>query len=941
VAQTFIQRLAREIKDKRNENTAGLCVVFPNRRPALFLQKELGELYRKPLWLPSVFSIVDFFNQLHDLAVPEPIMLQFELYEVYRQTMGDKAQDFVQFMDWAPTLIQDFNELDAYLVSPDEIFDNLAEFKYFSIWDPGHVELSEFERNYLQFYQSLKVLYTKFKEHLLERSYAYQGLANRMVIENPDRYASQIQWTEIWFAGFNALNKSESKLIEMLQDRVEVKVYWDSDKYYMDDSRQEAGYFLRQHRFREKKEFNWISDSFSDQNRQDHIIGAPGNVSQVKMAAEIIRKIAMETPHLIEKTALILNDESLAPVVLNSIPSELRHFNITMGFSLQQTPFYNFLMSLFEMQENMLRHSRKKRFVYYIKDILRILQSPVIMEYCARHNKEKQRTGLVQSLMKRNLILYSRQNLEKYILHNLPGLRVFFAPWGNPAGEAVQKLLEVLKQLLKNTDLQNGMNAEFINKFIHILVRLKDLMDEYPVEPDLKSLKKYFIRICHNVRIPFSGEPVRGLQIMGLLESRLLDFENLIMLSVNEKIIPKKNQESSFFLHEIRKHFGLPVYANNTAIYAYHFFRALQGAKNTYLIYNTQVDDFGSSEKSRFLLQLKHELPAYNNLPVHESILHPEVHENRQETGISISKTQEMIRQLQTMAKRGFSATALSIFMNCPLQFYFQYIAHIQEEDEIEETIEARTFGLVIHSVFEDLFNPLIGKVLIDEDYKEMLRKYRGLVQKYYDKYYQDGDVKTGKNRLIFEQTLLYVKKLIEAERKMIATKELIVLGTEVDFEVSFPSVISDSEIRLRGQIDRIDKYDNVHRIIDYKTGRVEPKDLRVDEIEDLASGNFSKAFQTLFYAYAYSLQNTLRHPLSMGIISFRNIQEEVVIPFQLRGEGKDISSVFDFAPEIKPAFEKVLTELLEALMNPLNPFEQTEDTKHCTFCNYRNICMR
>ncbi len=459
---------------------------------------------------------------------------------------------------------------------------------------------------------------------------------------------------------------------------------------------------------------------------------------------------------------------------------------------------------------------------------------------------------------------------------------------------------------------------------------------------DVRTLYKYLIQISKHTRIPFSGEPIKGLQIMGLLESRALDFENVIMLSTNENIIPKGNRENSFFLHELRKHFGLPVPRHHTAIYAYHFYRSIQRATNTYLIYNTEVDDWGSSEMSRFLLQLKHELPTYNGKPVEASIINPPPVLDTDREEISIAKNESAQLRLKAIAGRGFSATAITTYLHCPLQFYFQYIASLQEEENIEETIEARTSGKVIHSVLENLYKPYINRILIAQDFDAMLKKYKEMTREYYRIHYLEGDIDTGKNRLIYETTLLLIRKLLLAEKKLLTGNELIIRNTEENFEVSFPHTIRDTAIRLRGQIDRIDRYNGKLRIIDYKSGNVKDTELKIEDIPELKDGKHNKAFQTLFYAYAFNIQTHLSAPVMMGIISFKNIPKDIVIPLQLQdSETKEKQDSFDFQHDLSRDFENLLMEIFSEMLDPDTPYAQTPDKERCTYCNYKNICKR
>jgi len=946
--QSFLDKVAQHIHEKFASDFSELCIVLPNRRAGLFLKKHLAENNDKPIWSPEIFSIEDFVFELTKLQRIDPLYLQFDLYNVYTK-LEKEPKPFYEFTNFGQVILADFNDIDLYLVDPNEIFGYLSETKAIKLWNPDGKPLTEFEKQYLQFYKSLGPLYNELSSVLLSKKQVYDGLAYKTLANNLKREDEAIRWKSILFAGFNALTTAEKEIISTLKNRGVAELVWDADSYYLDNPDQEAGRFLRQNaRWLKEKELHWNTDNFLKTKKDIQIIGVPKNIGQVKLAGNIVRELSKQGLNL-NSTAIVLNNESLALAMLNSLPEEVKEFNFTMGLSLKETSLYKLFGRLLTLHENSLKFNQYSDSVsrFHYNDIIQVLDHFYIKNLLSYFEGEKNQK-IKELIIKRNKTFLKGTDIIELggfgNLLSLDFLDKLFKPWRNSPGEAIDFFTYLIDELKKNFSSAgvegqfSKLEIEFVFHFAKIVNKLKEVINNFKFINDLKTLRILIQQIIQSITIPFYGEPLKGIQVMGMLETRVLDFENIIMLSVNEDFIPSTKTSQSFIHYEIRKepHFGLPTYHERNAVFAYHFYRLLQRSDKAFLIYNTEADALGGGDKSRFVTQMLNELQSYNrNVRITEKVL--TVPPQKIELNpINIPINDKILNRLRELAKSGFSASSLNVFRSCSLRFYFQYVIEIKENEEVEETIEASTLGNVVHDVLKKLYVPYRNEIIDAEHLQEIKLKYKELLHQSFLENFGNGDIQHGKNLLIARVAETYILKFLNSEISFIKERKkfneyLTLLSLEQEYSRDFIFKIGEQEqkIKLRGFIDRVDRVGQKTRIIDYKTGNVNQGELLIKDWDDFFENpKLDKSFQLLFYKYIYGTDGDRAGETIPGIISFRNMKSGFL---ELKASDENINS----------EFEKLLTRIFGDIFNKDITFEQTQEPDHCKYCPYISICNR
>jgi CRISPR/Cas system-associated exonuclease Cas4 (RecB family) len=960
----FLEKTADYLYKTYGDKISDLCIVMPNRRAGLFLQKYLGNSIGKTIWSPAIFSIEDFLINLSGLRICDPIQVMFELYEIHKDLEGKNAQPFDEFTSWAQQLLGDFNEIDSYLVDAKDLFSFLNEAKALSVWNLDNKPLTDFEKQYLRFFNSLYTYHKQLGVRLLSSNLAYPGLLFRKTAEQIGAFREKITWEKIIFAGFNAITKAEEVIIDSLVSHGKTEMLWDADAYYMEDEKQEAGFFLRMWKKKWKNQpFNWIEKDFAASSAKIRIIGVPYHVGQAKLCGELLSDHLLKD-HRAEDTAVVMMDEQVLLPVLNSLPPVVKELNITMGLPLRQTPVYDLFDTIFRMHENTSRFERsgtpgKEKFYY--RDILKVLQHP----YAARMAGTllKGNAFILEDLIA-NIRAGSRVFLEKEELiqsgtgifsGSLSFLEPVFVSWQDPA-----KIIESLRRIIAH--LRDGflsgeeekesrstqIEVEFLYAFSRIIFRLSTLIEKYDAIKNLKVFHSLFNQLGGITSLPFYGEPLRGLQMMGMLETRTLDFDNLILLSVNEDLIPSGKTTQSFIPFDIRRHFRLPTYQHKNAIYAYHFYRLIQRAKQVYLLYNTESDELGGGEKSRFVKQILHELRTYNpNISIEEEILVTSPLKTTSFPALQVPKTGDVLEKLMKKAETGFSPTSLNNYIQCSLKFYLQDLLGLREDKEVEETIDSQVLGLAIHETLEKLYRPYQDLVLTEEDIDKMLPLYQATLDHAFKKKFKGSDVAYGKNLLLVRVASILVKKFLEKEKELVVNLRKEGTAPIVSYlekplagriEIGFGDKILD--VKLKGFVDRIDKIGEEWRIIDYKSGSVSPSALKFEDWNELKEdSDLAKILQLYTYAYLF------RHGRSekvinirAGIISLKKLNEGFMQVPSLSSAEKNESLIGE---EDLAAFEKILKEILAEVYDLSIPFMQTEDVKRCENCDFVNLCDR
>ncbi len=947
--EAFLLKLAKEIHRQYPDDLKDICIVLPNRRASLFLKKYLAEVYQKTIWSPEIFATEDFISKHSGYNSIDNLELLFQFYEVYKNIEKEEAKSFEEFSKWAPTLLSDFNEIDNYLADAEKLFSTVNQIRAIEIWNLGEKEPTPIQLQFIAFWEKLYTYYKTLKEKLHTKNLAYPGMAARYSAENIPHIASQLTYKKIFFAGFNALNKTEEKIIQYLTLHKKAELFWDADAYYMDNETQEAGLFLRYYKQKwfdnHGQKFNWIENNWRSSEKKIEIIGTAKNLNQVKAAGEILTKLKSDKNY--QDTAVVLADENLLMPLLNSIPQEVKQLNVTMGLPLKYIPLYNLLEHILQMHEHATKHAKEniKNYRFYHADISRLLQNPLITGIWNENNARYVLQKLDAYIKRKNRVYITFAELESQcnsqeieFLHNLEPI---LSNWeNNPllAIKGIKSLITLFKinlNSIKNKQKQK-IEAEYLFQFSKILNRLERYIQNYDALIDVATLRSLFTQILRNESLAFYGEPLKGLQVMGMLETRTLDFETVILISANEGILPSGKTMGSMIPFDIKRTFRLPTYSEKDSIFAYHFYRLLQRTKKIYLIYNTEADDLGGGEISRFISQLIQELPLQNSMvKITESILTLDVPKHTVNK-IKKEKNEIVLQHLNNWIERGISPSALNSYLSCPLDFYYKYVIKLRESDEdaVEETIEANTLGSYIHNTLQEIYTPFKNHILNETDLKNIKEQIPDILKKQFLKDFTIEDISYGKNYLAYtmaeKQVLKFIDKEIEEVKRLKKDNQFItILALEEAYEteISFNNNGKETKAKLSGRIDRIDKIGNTVRVIDYKTGNVENKEIKLANIDSILNtdGEKSKALQLLTYTILYESKLKKDEEIKTGIISFRNLNN----PYYFLSIQK---SEF-INTEVINQSKEVIREILEEIFNKNIPFEHNAAANYCTMC--------
>jgi hypothetical protein len=903
--QTFLSNVIDDILSKEY-NISDYTFILPSKRAGVFLKDEIKRKSKEAIIFPKIISIEDFIGELSLLNIIDNTTLLFEFYSVYKNlTQSDYLEDFDTFSKWATIALQDFNEIDRHLVDTKYIFNYLKDINQLEKWSLEKGSETTIIKNYFSFFERLEKYYFDLNNKLLSRQQGYQGLQYRESVENLQNYIENNKDSKLIFIGFNALNKAEEIIIQELLENEIATIYWDADQFYFNNN--QASIFLKKYKtswkYYQNNSFNWIQENF-EEKKNIRIIGTPKNNTQLKYVGELLTQKGVDN---FQNTALVLADESLLPLALNSLPNEVADINITMGYELKNMPVSQLFSSLLKLHVN----SKKGELtnLFYYKDVLKVLNQPSIKSIVTVDN-------IITEILKNNYIFIDDTILSKLSSEkdNLLSILFLFTNWEDNANKAIGHCLDLI-ELLKNRT-NTTLEKEFLFKLKSVFQQIETLNSEFGYIKNIKTLQVFYNQLLSYEKLSFKGEPLSGLQVMGMLETRVLDFETVILTSVNEGILPAGKSENSFIPFDVKKEVGLPTYQEKDAIFSYHFYRLLQRAKNVYLLYNTESDQYGSGEQSRFITQLEINKPEY----IHKSIVSPKIINSKSEQKI-VHKNRAILEELEKLAKKGFSPTALTTYVYNPIDFYHQKILGIKESEDVEETVAANTLGTIIHKVLEAFYLPLKGEFLKKEDVIAMQKETAAEVKKYFKNEYKNGDITSGKNLLIYNVAQQFIKNFLKQELHLLEQgKQLKIRELEHKLNATIHVEGIDFPIHLRGEADRIDELDGVIRIVDYKTGKVSQTDLNIKDWQLISSDykKGSKPFQVLLYAFMYADMHRLNYEneqIESGIISFKNLKAGFM---KVNKKAVNNEEMANFMTELK-------TVLLE-IFNPEIPFMEKEN---------------
>ena len=953
--ETFLKQVATDLYNRTNGHLARTAVVFPNKRAGLFFNEYLAQQSDTPVWSPAYISISEFFRNLSTYETGDPVKLVCELYKVFRmQTQSTETLD--DFYFWGELLLSDFDDADKNLVDTTQMFRNLQDLhalmEDYTFMDKEKEEAirqffqnfsierrTQLKERFISLWDALGDIYQNYQKVLKTQNIAYEGMMYREVVEKLD--ARTLPYDTYVFVGFNVLNKVEHTLFKKLDEAGKALFYWDYDAYYMDKKHHEAGEFIK----RNLKDFPnalptsaWEKMQTLDSPKEIRYIASPTENAQARYLPQWIRENLTRKNE--KETAVVLCNESLLQSVLHSLPDEVEHVNITMGFPLSQTPVYSYLTALLDLQ---IQGYNAKNGRFSFQQVIALLKHPYARLLTPMAEK------LEKELTENNRFypLPSELQQDEFLTH-------LFTPVStNPTlvnylGKALQQVASIYQQN-KKPDAFDQLYRESLFKTYTTINRFRTLIEEGDLNVHPETFRRLLIKVLSATNIPFHGEPAIGMQVMGLLETRNLDFRHLVMLSVNEGQLPKKGGDSSFIPYHLRKAFGMTTIEHKIAVYAYYFYRLLQRAERVTLMYNNSSDGLNRGEWSRFMLQLLvesgHDI-VQQTLEAGQSPI--------QTSSIRIPKTPEVMERMHRIynlaynEKARFSPSALNCYLDCKLRFYLKYVAGLQAPEEVSAEIDSATFGSIFHKAAEYIYKDLTqhGNLIVKENIETLLKDDIRL-ETYVDKAFKElffhipMEEKPEYNgtQLINSAVIVrYIKQLLRHDLKY---APFTFVGSEksVSEKVIIHTPSGDFESRIGGLIDRLDEKEGTLRIVDYKTGGKPDMPPSVESlfIPDKKRSNY--VFQTFLYASIMCRKQNLKVAPSLLYIH-KAASEDYSPVICLKEPRKEALQVTDYS-YFEEEFREGLQKLLDEIFHPEVDFTQTEIEEKCAYCDFKALCRK
>lgn len=956
--ETFLKQVAHDLYNKTEGNFTKVAIVFPNKRASLFFNEYLAQESDRPIWSPTYVSISELFRQSSDLSIADPIKLVCDLYKVFQKATGSK-ETLDDFYFWGEMLIADFDDADKNMADTHALFSNLKDLNElmdnYDFLEEGQKEalsqffhnfsinqVTELKQRFISMWNVLGDIYAEYKALLESQSIAYEGMLYRQVIEQLDVEA--LPYNKYIFVGFNVLNKVEHTLFKKLNEAGKAMFYWDYDTFYLNKTPHEAGEFIR----RNLRDFpSELPASFFDnlnQPKEVTFIESPTENGQVRYLPQWIRENLTSQE---KETAVVLCNEALLQPVLHALPDNVKHINITMGFPLSQTPAYSFVNALMELHTSGYNPNNGR---YLFAEVISVLKHPYTRQLSPEAEK------LEQTLTRDNRFYPLPSELKQ---DNV--LELLFTPRRNNLdlcsmlSEALKEVAVIYQQqAASHSDAFDQLYRESLFKTYTLVNRFHTLIESKELNVQAGTFQRLLTRVMSSSSIPFHGEPAIGMQVMGVLETRNLDFRHLIMLSVNEGQLPKAGGDSSFIPYNLRKAFGMTTIDHKIAVYAYYFYRLMQRAEKVTLVYNTATDGINRGELSRFMLQFLIEW----GYPVLRKQL--EAAQSPQDsTPIIIEKTPDIMERMKSVfdirnnPKALISPSALNCYLDCPLKFYYKYVALLSAPDEVTADIDSAKFGSIFHYAAEHIYKDLTahGK-LISKENLETLLKDEVRLQTYVDNGFKElffnlpPNEQPEYNGIQLINSAVIVKYIQQLLRNDLRYAPFTFIGSEqrIFENIEICTSTGDIQSRIGGIIDRIDSKGESLRIVDYKTGgdADTPANVQSLFIPDKKRSNY--VFQTFLYASIVCKKLREKNDsrlVAPALLYIHRAASEKYSPVIQMGEPRKPKEPVDNFAQYEGDFRENLKTLLEDIFNPDISFTQTEIEDKCAYCDFRALCKK
>ncbi|WP_107037422.1 PD-(D/E)XK nuclease family protein [Brumimicrobium mesophilum] len=946
----FIDRIADHIFSEQIP-LEHLTIVLPSQRAKKYLQRALFRAYGKPIFSPKIVTMNRWVQELSSLPIIEPTRALFKLYDVHLEVDKEEPQTLDEFFKWGKTLLSDFDEMDRYLIDSKDLFRNLADIKDIENWSfNSEEELTEGQHRFMRFWDLLSDYHLQFNEKLKKDGECYMGMAYRNLATNIDVAFQEDKETQFIFAGFNALSPAEISIMKQLKNMGRGEIFVDADEYYLNDKNHEAGRFIRD-LFSELKvkELSFVVDKIGKEKKKINIVNCAQPTGQAKVSATILHD---QIPHdELSETLLLLADEKLVVPVMKNIPKNVEQTNITLGLPLKNTAIKSWVDMLFTVQEHYQQFNSKQ---IYHKDFVRFIKHPFITGYC---NKVEMLaiTKVEQTILSKNwTFIYSKQLKLGERISKL--ISLFFTPWKSTdkeySLEQIRTLNQTIYQGLDNDE--NAIERSILYHFDRSLVKLESVLAEFKPDLRLGTFKSLFNQHWVNESIAYYGNPLDGLQVMGLLETRLIDFKNMIVVGLNDGSMPPTNAIQTIIPMDLRKYHNLPTPREKQGLFAHHFYRLLHHVENCWITFSSADRDMGGvDEPSRYIMQLQLELSRVNPLIEFNNSDYTISNEEEESEGLTVSKTAAVLSRLDDYFGRRTSASAIKTALRCPLDFYYKYLLGFGEEDKVEEEIEASTFGDFIHKTLETLYDDFAQldkdgnkkehhKSLAEIDIDNMIHKQGAVMKQHFYEFfnYEQNQNLEGKNFLSLEIAQHLTERFLQKEKKSLKDHKghLFIVSLEMELTKTLNLNIhgKKKEVNFIGFIDRIDDFEGKKRIIDYKSGKCTETDVKLTKATSKAKSEedvvieFIKKLKSSKYVFQMLVYNMLffekfgEYPDKVGIISMVNLNDG---PFYLDNQ------MTDTIEELMDLFEKALTKIVSDLYDTSVDFEHDVKSDYCDYC--------
>lgn len=942
----FIQNIIDYIFKNYDLSKDIVEVVFPNKRASIHFKRQIVSQLSKTSWMPITSSVQQAMEKWSGLHLVDSLDVALELMSINDKDANNKVLK-QNFFGLASQMAKDFDEIDQYKVDAKNLFESLNEVKIienytFSEYTLSNEDSYKAQSKYLQFFSSLINYYSALRLNLFSRKVGYYGMITRCLSELPtDELVKRIDGKKIVFAGFNALTTTEEDVVVRLVENGNAVMLWDLDEYYINDKKQEAGrfandFFAKHRNLAGKKDYDnehhgisFIGNALSTAEKEINVISVSGSSVQANALQLMMEKR--------ENSVVVLADEALLIPTLNSLPDSVGEINVTMGYPFANTPLYGFIDQIFRFQHSL---SDSKIDLWPLAsfcdaDFIKLVFNGKDYDSLMSWLKDKQSSSDLSLHVKDfSSIGISDDNQEDGASEDLARFLTLSSTKWIDSKDCIENLKSILRVSLQKIKDESCFVKNQISVAGKVLNKVESLIKKYD-SVEILDLQMLILQIGREMSIAMKGE-ADGLQVMGLLETRNLDFDVVNMLSVNEGVIPKNKNSNSLIPYDVRKYYNLPTYNQQQAVYAYHFYRLLHNAKKINLFYNSLSDSSGLGEPSRFIRQIEYELVKKNPKVKLQHFQYKSPIINLKSNIISVDKDDTMLKKITKL-----SPTSISTYLRCSLQYYWKYIMNINC-DEVNEEIQMNVIGSIIHNTLDELYRNFGNEIVTESKFLEVRNQYL-------DKCYQNalrnnnfrnGLPKTGFNSIIASVIDTMISRFLDNEHNIVKENSLRILCTEK--ELSFHL----NNVELHGFADRIDLLNDKLRVIDYKTGSVNPYDVSISANAKQLQDMHDKSIQLIMYKYLFiKMLNSNTLGLDEALIA--HIEEENIVPgiialqkmsngvFELKVNNADLSN--DFEAQCDIMFEQLISDIFDKN----NPFTQTDDTKVCGYCSFRNICKR